>query len=163
MSELFAEILSNAKQAHHLSTDSACLPSAPPGTGGHVPVLVRTHSTRTHHHHRGAGNISAYSTDTHCPAVWVICTEESPGMLTLSTAVSAPPRSSPFFCTQFFFFLHILTVNNLIASKSTLIFPDKYAGKYNQQLITTVIQLLQSGQRWTSTLRGISFCLVISH
>lgn len=116
MSELFAEILSNAKQAHHLSTDSARLPSAPPGTGGHIPVLVRTQRTRTHCHHRGAGNISAYSTDTHCPAVCAICTEDSPGMLTLSTAVSAPPRCSPFFAF-FFFFLHILTGNNLITSK----------------------------------------------
>lgn len=103
MSELFAEILSNAKQAHHLSTDSARLPSAPPGTGGHIPVLVRTHSTRTHCHHRGAGNISAYSTDTHCPAVCAICTEDSPGMLTLSAAVSAPPRCSPFLAFFFFF------------------------------------------------------------
>lgn len=114
MSELFAVILSNAKQAHHPSTDSARLPSAPPGTGGHIPVLVRTHGTRTHCHHRGAGNISAYSTDTHCPAVCAICTEDSPGMLTLSAAVSAPPRCSPFFA---FFYLHILTGNNLITSK----------------------------------------------
>lgn len=117
MSELFAEILSNAKQAHHLSTDSARLPSAPPGTGGHIPVLVRTHSTRTHCHHRGAGNISAYSTDTHCPAVCAICTEDSPGMLTLSAAVSAPPRCSPFLAFFFFFPLHILTGNNLITSE----------------------------------------------
>lgn len=72
-------------------------------------------------------------------------------------------KEQPIFLHSIFFFLHILTVNNLITSKSTFIFPDKYAGKYNQQLITTVIQLLQSGQRWTSTLRGISFCLVISH